>query len=187
MTTTDHELMELSRQGNAAAFAELVRRWEDRIGAFVARLIGVGPEVEDVCQEVFVRVLVARERYRPDGAFSTWLYRIALNASRDSKRRAKLRAMQPLDDVEPSARTPTADQVAGARELERLVEAALDALAPELSEVLVLKHFGKLSFAETADVLGLPVSTVKSRMQQALDKLRGELRRRGVGERELER
>ena len=71
MTLSDHELMLRSRLGDAAAFAELVRRWESPIGRVVARLLGTTAEVDDVCQEVFLRVLRAKDRYQPSGAFST--------------------------------------------------------------------------------------------------------------------
>lgn len=187
MNPTDHELMHHWRQGDAVAFAELVRRWEDRLGLFVARLLGPRADVEDLCQEVFIRVLGARDRYRSQGAFSTWLYRIALNVARDSRRRQKRRGFtQSLEGHDVASPSPGPDVALGRREVGQLVDEALDALPTDLREVLVLKHFGKLTFAETAAVLGLPTSTVKSRMQAALVRLRGELRRGGLDEQELE-
>ncbi len=187
MNSSDHELMHRWRTGDAAAFALLVRRWEDRLGLFVARLLGSRADVEDVCQEVFIRVLGARERYRSQGSFSTWLYRIALNVARDNRRRQKRQGPQALSlehEVASPAHAP--DAMLAQREAGELIDRALAAIPPDLREVLVLKHFGKLSFAETAAVLDLPVSTVKSRVQAALNQLRGELRRRGLGQQELE-
>jgi len=187
MNPTDHDLMHHWRQGDAVAFAELVRRWEDRLGLFVTRLLGPRADVDDLCQEVFIRVLGARERYRSEGSFSTWLYRIALNVARDSRRRQKRRGVtQSLAGHDVASPSAGPDEDLGRREVGRLVDEALDTLTTELREVLVLKHFGKLTFAETATVLGLPASTVKSRMQAALVRLRSELRRRGLHGEELE-
>jgi RNA polymerase sigma-70 factor, ECF subfamily len=181
MNPTDHELMHHWRQGDAVAFALLVRRWEDRLGLFVARLLGPRADVDDLCQEVFIRVLGARERYRGEGSFSTWLYRIALNVARDSRRRLSRRGVtQSLGGHDVASLSPGPDVALSRREKGQLVDESLDALTTELREVLVLKHFGELTFAETATVLGLPLSTVKSRMRAALERLGGELRRRGV-------
>src|SRR5438132_9166499 len=91
----DAELMRRWQQGEAAAFEALVRRWEHPLGRFLSRLV-VRPElVQDLCQEVFLRVYQAGPGYRETGAFSTWVYRIALNAARDAGRRRR-HAPQPL-------------------------------------------------------------------------------------------
>ena len=82
-------------QTDEAAFAGLVRRWQRPIARFLHRLIGDDDRVQDVCQEVFLRVYLARERYRDTDAFSTWLFQIALNAGRDALRR-RGRDWQPL-------------------------------------------------------------------------------------------
>ncbi len=177
---TDHELMRRSRLGDPAAFAEIVLRWQGPVGRLVSQLLGRHADVDDLCQEVFVRVLRARERYQPSHAFSTWMYRIALNVARDSRRREQRRpqTLSVPHDVASSA-PPAADLVAH-DETSAAVADALTALPDELREVLVLKHFGKLSTAEIAITVNLPQGTVKSRLQAALKKLRGELLRRGL-------
>jgi RNA polymerase sigma-70 factor (ECF subfamily) len=185
MTLSDHELMHRSRLGDPTAFDELVRRWENPIGRVVARLLGTGSEVEDVCQEVFLRVLRAKDRYQESGAFSTWLYRIALNLARDTLRRRKRWSWLPLADQELKSPAPPAAHDFDRRELGRQVELALAALPEPLREVLVLKHFGQLTLAEIALVAGLPTSTIKSRVQTALERLRSELARRGIDEQDL--
>ncbi len=185
MTFSDHELMYRSRLGDAAAFDELVRRWESPVGRVVARLLGAGSDVEDVCQEVFLRVLRARDRYQENGAFSTWLYRIALNLARDTLRRRKRWSWLSLATEELESSAAPAAQDLDRQELGREVEFALAALPQPLREVLVLKHFGQLTFAEVAVVTGLPASTVKSRVQSALERLRSELSRRGIDQQDL--
>lgn len=84
MNTSDHELMRRCRDGDMAAFEELVRRWEGPVARILARLGQPSSEAEDLAQEVFLRVLDARGRYRACGAFSTWLYRITLNVARSA-------------------------------------------------------------------------------------------------------
>jgi RNA polymerase sigma-70 factor, ECF subfamily len=177
---SDDDLMRRCRQGDAAAFEQLVRRWQEPIGRIVGHLLGPRAEVDDLCQEVFVRVLRACERYQPSFAFSTWMYRIALNVARDSHRRDKRRPQQPLADHDAaSTALPPADVLAR-QETSNALSEAVAALPETLREVLVLKHFGRLSFSEVAIATGLPLGTVKSRMRTALEKLRGELRRRGL-------
>jgi len=181
---TDHELMRLCQTGNAAAFAELVHRWHAPVGRLLGQLLGSQTEVEDLCQEVFVRVLQASGRYQASHAFSTWIYRIALNVARDCRRRDRRRpTVQPVPHDTVSADPAPADLVVS-NETQLAVTTAVAALEADLRDVLVLKHFGKLSFSDVAQATGLPVSTVKSRLQAALKQLRSELRKRGIHESE---
>lgn len=185
MTDTDHDLMDRWRQGDAAAFERLVRRWEGRLGRMLAPWVDSQDDVEDLCQEVFLRVHAARNRYRRSGEFSTWIYSIALNVARDRARRGR-RGWQPLGNHQPMATAEGSDRAACDRERAEAIAAALRELPGDLREVLVLKQYGELSFSQVAEVTGLPVSTVKSRVRAALERLRRELRKRGIDERELE-
>ena len=98
-----------------AAFEQLVRRWEGPTGRILTRLAVSGADVDDLCQEVFLRVLGARGRYRASGAFSTWLYRIALNVARSAARRRRWR-WHSLDNHE-----PVCDRAAPGERLERVI------------------------------------------------------------------
>ena len=178
MSCSDHDLMHRCQTGDAAAFAELVHRWQGPIARTIGRLSVARSDVDDLCQEVFLRVLRARDRYRQVGAFSTWIYGIALNVARDNLRRSR-RQPQPLDSP-PLAAGPTPAEYVGRHELVGEVDNALRSLPEHLREVLVLKHFGKLTFAQVAEITGSPVSTVKSQVQAALERLRIELRKRGI-------
>ena len=181
---SDHDLMCRCRQGDAEAFCALFARWRPRLGRLLGRWTNRSTDTEDLCQEVFLRVFRARQGYRPDAAFSTWLYRIALNVVRDDSRRRRV-SWQPLDD-ETSPAAAVEPSESSRREVERVVTAALAALDEPLREVLLLKQYGELTFAEVAAVTGLPASTVKSRVWLALEKLRGELHRRGMDETDLD-
>ena len=182
--------MHRCREGDDAAFEELVRRWESRVAGILGRLTanGVVPppaDVDDMSQEVFLRVLNACGRYRDHYQFSTWLYQIVLNVARDSARRQRRRQKTLHDQRPPQQSTPPVESAAR-KELQREISTALSALPSQTREPLVLRHYGGLTFAEVAEVLGLPVGTVKSRVQSALLKLRAELKQRGIDHRELE-
>ncbi|MBI1904360.1 MAG: sigma-70 family RNA polymerase sigma factor [Planctomycetia bacterium] len=192
MPSSDHELMERFRRGEAAALEEIVRRWQGKVAHVLARLAGGSAaslnghaDVDDLAQEVFLRVVRGAERYRSDFAFSTWIYRIAVNVARDYLRRRRRRPPpSPLSEQDlagasepPSARLDQAETA-------RAVEEALAALPEELREPLVLRQFGEVSFSEMAGVLSVPESTLKARVHSALLKLRGEFLRRGIVDRE---
>ncbi len=180
--TTDHELMRLCHSGSAAAFAELVRRWNAPLGRLLGQLLGSQTEVDDLCQEVFVRVLQASGRYQPSHAFSTWIYRIALNVARDRRRRDRRRPAAQTVPRDLVAATPTPADMLARNETQSAVSAAVAALPEELREVLVLKHFGKLSLSEIAQATGIPLGTTKSRLQTAIKQLYRELKKRGIHE-----
>ena len=198
---TEQDLIARCRLGDTAAFDRLVRRWQDPVARLLARLTGraSGPssaggsaaclplraDVDDLAQEVFLRVLRACDTWEGRSAFSTWIYRIAVNVTRDALRRRRTWWRGTLH-TQPPPPAPAAIEHASDRERQQLVSAALADLPAKLREPLVLRHFGDLTFAETAEVLGLPLGTVKSRVKQGLLRLREELRQRGLTEQEFE-
>jgi RNA polymerase sigma-70 factor (ECF subfamily) len=134
--------------------------------------------VQDVSQEVFLRVYLAGASYRESGAFATWIYRIALNLARDAGRRRRHES-EPLHDHEPAADLPPAETVYEQHELAQAVQQALAELSPALREVLVLHHYEGLNFEAMSRLLGTPASTLKSRFAVALRQLRVRLRQLG--------
>jgi RNA polymerase sigma-70 factor (ECF subfamily) len=180
----DAELIRRWQHGEAAAFEELVRRWQQPIARFLARQVGRTDLVADLCQEVFLRVYRAGPRYRATGAFSTWLYQIALNVARDAGRRRR-REPEPLTNHEP-AEQGRAEADYEAREVAQAVAEALAALPPALREVLVLHHYEGLKFEEIARLLGTPASTLKSRFTTALARLRIHFDQLGWSHEEIE-
>lgn len=177
MAHEDADLMRRWNRGDASAFEALVRRWQGPVARFLTRMSGRPGGVPDLCQEVFLRVLRAADRYREEGTFSTWLYRIALNVARDAARRRR-HEPAPLD-AEVCATGPTAEEACERHELAEAVAAALAELPEPLREVLVLRHYEELNFEQMARVLGTPASTLKSRFAVALARLHGRLSRLG--------
>jgi RNA polymerase sigma-70 factor (ECF subfamily) len=163
------------RNGSPAAFELLVRRWQQPVARFLFHLIGREESVADLCQEVFLRVYEHRWRYRETGAFSGWLYRIALNVARDALRRRGKKPLA-LGDVEPTAIELSPAAACEQAERGRIVAQTVADLPEPLRVVLILRHYEEMSFEEIARLLGKPASTIKSRFSAALQRLRERLR-----------
>jgi RNA polymerase sigma-70 factor (ECF subfamily) len=187
MTWTDEELVARSIGGDADSFNELIHRWERPIYALAYRQIGREEDARDVCQETFLRAFRALKGFRGQAKFSSWLYRIALNLCRDWMRRERRTpVVQVLEDVDlmdlAAARGPSEsieDRVAR-HDLTRNVERVMALLPEEQRTAIVLKEYHGLTFQEIADLVGCPLSTVKTRLYQGLTVLRRELARTGA-------
>jgi RNA polymerase sigma-70 factor (ECF subfamily) len=186
MTWTDEELVAKSVGGDADSFNELVLRWERPIYALAYRTIGREEDARDVCQETFLRAFRALPGFRGQAKFSSWLYRIALNLCRDwirRERRAPL--VQPPEDMDliemAAAAEPSEsiEDLVARKDLSRLVEKAMALLPEEQRTAIVLKEYHGLTFQEIAELVGCPLSTVKTRLYQGLIVLRRELAKNG--------
>jgi RNA polymerase sigma-70 factor, ECF subfamily len=187
MTWTDEELVARSIGGDAQSFNELILRWERPIYALAYRTIGREEDARDVCQETFLRAFRALPGFRGQAKFSSWLYRIALNLCRDwirRERRAQIvQAPENVDLVElASALEPseTVEDLVTRKDLARVVERAMANLPEEQRTAIVLKEYHGLTFQEIADLVGCPLSTVKTRLYQGLTVLRRELAKSGT-------
>jgi RNA polymerase sigma-70 factor (ECF subfamily) len=185
MDPRDGELIERWRRGEPAAFEELVRRWQPPVSRFLSRWTGQAETARDLCQEVFLRVYQASSRYRENGAFASWIYRIALNVARDAARRTR-REPEPLPSEPPADVTPSGVELCEQRELTRFVQHSLAELPENQRLVLVLRHYQQLSFEEIARLTGTPATTLKSRFAAALQRLRSQLEEHGWGPEEVD-
>lgn len=186
MLQTDEELVGAVQAGDATAFDQLVLRWDRKIRGAAYRVLGSDDEAREVSQEAFLRAYKNLQGFKKEARFSSWLYQIALNLCRDRLRRRRGRELVSLDAVAEAApgrlRTdPSALELVESRDLARRIAAAVEALPEEQREVVVLKEYEELTFPEVAEVLGIPVSTVKTRLYRALGQLRLRLERRGIG------
>src|SRR6266853_1083293 len=182
MTWSDEELVSRSIGGDADSFNQLVLRWERPIYALAYRVIGREEDARDVCQETFLRAFRALNGFRGQAKFSSWLYRIALNLCRDWVRRERrtpiVQASEEIDLMEMVAvREPSAsiEDLVARKELTRIVERAMARLPEEQRTAIILKEYHELTFQEIADLVGCPLSTVKTRLYQGLAVLRREL------------
>lgn len=165
----DVQLMLETASGSDSAFIELIHRHQNNLLNFFVRM-GVYNDAEDLVQETFVRVYRARERYRPAAKFTTYLFTVARHVWADRGR--KVKQGQRLED---SLKTDA--EIHGGVTLPPSragldVQEALNALSPKLREVIVLNVYQGLQYQEIADVLGIPLGTVKSRINLAICELR---------------
>ena len=187
MPWTDEELVARSVGGDAESFNELILRWERPIYALAYRTIGREEDARDVCQETFLRAFRALPAFRGQAKFSSWLYRIALNLCRDWIRRERrtpvVQAPEEIDLQElASAAGPSEsiEDLVARKDLTRAVERVMASLPEEQRNAIILKEYHGLTFQEIADLVGCPLSTVKTRLYQGLTVLRRELERSGT-------
>ncbi len=165
--------------GDERAFDRIVESYSEKLYALFTRFLGAVPEREDLVQETFLRVLRARDAYRPSARLSTWLYRIAFNLAVNRSERA--RSESSLDEEAPPELSELDTQAAdpsAALEREDLVDAvraAISALPATQRMALVLARYEELSFAEIAGVMDSSEKAIKSLVHRARENLRARL------------
>jgi RNA polymerase sigma-70 factor (ECF subfamily) len=178
----DREVVRRVLAGETGAFARLVERYQDRLYGTVLRLVGCREEARDLVQETFVRAYENLGGFRGNSSVSTWMFRIAVNASlshRRRKRPVRLEAAtaddsRPIAWVDPAAPDP-ADKLVAA-ETEARVQQALDEMEEDQRALVVLRDIQRFDYQQLADILGVPIGTVKSRLHRARLTLRDKLR-----------
>ena len=184
-TVTDQEVVARSREGDETAYRELIRRYERPVFSLIFRMVRDREIAEDLSQETFIKVLNAIGTYRPEFKFSSWVFKIANNTAIDHLRRRELDTLSL--EGSPHAATPEAmeatalqlgtgvasplDDVAS-RELGGEIEAAINRLRPEYRSCILLRHVEGRAYEEIADILGLPLGTVKTYIHRARNELR---------------
>jgi RNA polymerase sigma-70 factor (ECF subfamily) len=159
---TDEQLMLAYAQGQSAAFNALFDRYRQPVFGFFRRRVPDSARAEELAQETFLAVLRAAFRYQPTALFRTWLYAIAFKILRAHRRKTAFRATflgGPHEAVEPTA--------AGSLQVEVMMRQAVSRLDALDREVLLLREFEQLSYAEIAELLSLPLNTVRSRLFRA--------------------
>jgi RNA polymerase sigma-70 factor, ECF subfamily len=161
---TDADLVSRAQAGRLDAFEELVRR--HRLGAYrvALRMLGDESEAEDATQDAFVQAWRNLDRFRADAAFSTWMYRIVTNRCLNMLRARRRTEPLPEDREAPASRP---DRIAEGRWQVEQLQRAIGRLTPEQRAPLVLRELQGCSYEEIAEVLGLSISAVKSRLHRA--------------------
>jgi RNA polymerase sigma-70 factor (ECF subfamily) len=183
----ERQLVRLAQSGEEAAFEELIRRHQQRVFGLVSGILRRREDVEDVVQQVFLKVFVSLKRFDQRAAFSTWLYKISVNECWDYLRKKKVRPLvyeadlseeqvSRLDGVV-SAEQPPASSSDRA-EARDLLERMMEKLPEQDRELLVLKEVEGFSVQELAEILDLNVNTVKVRLFRARARLMDVYRRR---------
>jgi RNA polymerase sigma-70 factor (ECF subfamily) len=180
---TDLELMLRVTRGDEGSFEELLRRHGAPLTNYLRRMLRESALAEDLAQEVFLRVYQARERYRPDARFTTWLYRIAtnlaLNAIRDRKGEVPQAEGESAEDGSGAARLvdsrPNVEQQLMQSDRERLIRQAIEELPERQRAAVILHKYQDVDYQQIAKVLGVSESAVKSLLFRAYESLRTRL------------
>lgn len=175
----DSELIATSINGREDSFEELVKRYQRPIISYVYRMLKDYDASLDVTQEVFIKVYKSLERYNSAYKFSTWLYRIAHNATIDYIRRRadKEQSIENETDegtyqLQFESSSPTPEQNHELREWHSEVESVVNCLPIVYRELVILRHGKELSYGEIVEVTGLPLGTVKNRLFRAREMMR---------------
>jgi len=178
----DVRLMGLIGGGDMAAFEQLVERHQALVAGTAARMLGSNSDVEDIAQQVFIRVWKSASRYRPRAKFTTWLLKITRNLVFNELRRTKRRAQLPLQAEPDAEEIPLPDEVTAApdaslleSELQQAIENAIAELPETQRMALILRRYEDLSYEDIAEVLDLSVPAVKSLLFRARTELRARL------------
>ena len=184
-TATDQEVVEQARDGRESAYRELIRRYQRPVFSLIYRMVRDRELAEDLSQETFVKVLNAIDRYRPEFKFSSWVFKIANNASIDHLRKKELDTLSldggpdatTAERVEATAlrigdSTESPLDELEARELGSAIERAIGKLRPEYQTCIILRHVEGRPYDEIADILELPLGTVKTYIHRARAELR---------------
>ncbi len=167
--------------GDAAAFARIMGHYEPYVLGLVWRMTGDRHAAEDICQEVFIKVLKGLGRFRTDSSLKTWVFRIAHNAALDHRRSSK--PTEPLADRDEPVAGPEHQPLTRMEnaQLRRAIERALEALPALPREVLHLFYWDELSVAEIGTVLGIPEGTVKTHLFRGRKALREQVLKSKLG------
>lgn len=176
----DDTLMTDYVQGDENALRILVERWERNVFAFLVRMLGSREEAEDLCQDTFMKLIGAADRYKPEGRFQSWLFRIAGNQARSRLRRRKILKWLPLNDDydnAPASEPDALDSLEG-QEAVDLVRRAVARLPERQRQALVLKQYHDMSYQEIAEAMDASVSSVQMLLHRAMTELRKDLAKR---------
>lgn len=177
---TDEQLILLFQKEDVGAFNEIVFRYKDKAVNFLFRYTGDRDEAEDLAQDTFVKVFRSKHLYKEIAKFSTWFYTIALNTAKTSlKKKSRMSTMSISDfdpenekdfDIKDTGITP--DESANAAIENYYIQQAINSLDEDFKKIIILRDIEDLDYDEIAEITGLPMGTVKSRINRGREKLK---------------
>jgi len=176
---TDEELIYSFQEGNSDAYSEIVYRYKDKLINFVYRYAGNYDDSEDIVQETLIKVYTSKHLYKEIAKFSTWIYTIAINLAKTKLlKKQKMKTFSLSDsyddedkdfDVPDEAFTPDVD--ANSKFLSKHIQDALNKINENYRALVVMRDVEDLSYEEIVEITGLPMGTVKSRINRGREKL----------------
>jgi RNA polymerase sigma-70 factor, ECF subfamily len=185
---TDQEVVARAREGREPAFRELIGRYERPVFSLIYRLVRDRERAEDLAQDTFIKVLNAIDRYDPTYKFSSWIFKIAHNTALDLLRKrepetlslegsphATTAAEAEASTVTVASDRPSPEEYTEHEELSGELEVAIGRLRPEYRTAIVLCHMEGRAYEEIAEIMSVPLGTVKTYIHRARHELRGYL------------
>ncbi|MCK4532525.1 sigma-70 family RNA polymerase sigma factor [bacterium] len=185
---SDRQLIEKYKEGDLNALNSLIKRYSGALFTYIYQMLGDKVLSEDVFGEVFLKMIKNIDRYRNEGKFKSWLYKITRHQVIDVLRKEKKMKVVSLDkEINPgsenpltledklSCRMPLPENILQNKNIQEDLEEAISSLSFEQREVFLLREYSNLSFKEIASMLKCPLNTVLGRMHYALRKLRAKL------------
>ena len=180
---SDEELIELFQEGNEKAYAELAKRYQNRLLNFVFRFVSNLEQAEDIVQDTLVRLYTHKHYYKKIAKFSTWLYTIAGNFAKTELRKRKTRKVTNMSQMgtegreyEPVSTDRDLNDLAHNSFLEGKIQSAINQLPPHFKSIIILRDIQELSYEEISKIVDVPLGTVKSRINRARIQLQKELK-----------
>ncbi|MGB2869812.1 MAG: sigma-70 family RNA polymerase sigma factor [Bacteroidota bacterium] len=179
-TEEDFTLIRAFQQGHDRSFEDLVRRYQRQVGNIIYLTLGGREEIQDLTQEVFIRVHKALPKFEFDSSFFSWVYRITMNLCIDEIRRRKIKRVLSLEFLtegtlekeKKSKEIVTAADDVLADEKRSVILSALQELSTEQRQIVIMREYEDLSYNEIAEILGISLQAVKSRLFRAREELR---------------
>lgn len=181
----DQRLIKLAREGDQKAFETLLKKYRNLVYHVMIKMVRNPQEAEDLSQEAFIKAFNALASFNEEFAFSTWLMKIATNNCIDYLRKKKLRTYsidEPLQykeeqvQIELPDHDPTPERTLLNQERSKLINDAIQSLPPRYRHVIVLRHQEEKSYEDIAEILKLPLGTVKARIFRAREMLNKKIR-----------
>ncbi len=184
----DNALVRAFQAGDRSAFDRLVLHHQDRVFTTCYRILGNYEDADDTAQETFVKAFRSLKRFRMESAFSTWLFRIAVNSCKNRLKSAEFRNRKMRVSIHPSgnpggevpgkelrAQNPGPDDFLERKQKARLIQRAVDALPHDQRAVIVLRDIQGFSYEEISNITGDPLGTIKSKISRARQRVRSRL------------
>ena len=176
---TDEELISNFQNGDEDAYAEIVKRYKDKLSNFLYRYVGNYDDCQDIAQDTLIKVYVSKHLYKEVAKFSTWIYTIAINLAKTKiikKQRFKVLSLNITSeneerefDIPDNAYAP--DVNANGKIQNYYIQKALESIPEKYRKLVILRDIEDFSYEEICDISGLPMGTVKSRINRGCEKL----------------
>lgn len=177
---TDEQLILLFQKEDVGAFNEIVFRYKDKAVNFLFRYTGDRDDAEDLAQDTFVKVFRSKHLYKEIAKFSTWFYTIALNTAKTSLKKKSRMSTLSISDFDPENEKDfdikdtgiTPDESANAAIENHYIQQAINSLDEDFKKIIILRDIEDLDYDEISEITGLPMGTVKSRINRGREKLK---------------